>query len=427
MNPLQIASIILVLAAVSGVFNYFVLRLPQAIGIMVTALIGSILILGLDHLYPFFDLAGQARDLVRSMEFSSTVLDGILGLLLFAGALHVSLDDLKKQALPVLLMATLGIVISTTIVGVGFSWLTGMPLLIALVFGSLISPTDPVAVLGILQKANIRKSLETKITGESLFNDGVGYVVYLLLVGIAFGAAHGDAHGASEGVEYAAAAQLFAQEAAGGALLGAALGWACFQLMRRIDEYALEVLLTLALAFGGYELAIALHVSAPIMAVVAGLMIGNVGRRDAMSEETRLHVDKFWHLIDEILNAALFVMIGIEIFALTFEETMIIAVPAAIVLALLARFVSVLVPITLLRTFREQDGDVIPMMTWGGVKGGISIALALSLPENEWKPLILAVTYAVVVFSILVQGLSVGWLARKLELRRGWTSGPTSQ
>lgn len=419
MNPLEIASIILVLAAAAGVVNYFFLRLPQAIGIMVTALVGSILILGIGHLHPSLDLATEAKALVDGMEFSGSLLDGMLGLLLFAGALHVSLDDLKKEALPVFLMATLGIAISTAVVGVGFSWLTGMPLLIALVFGALISPTDPVAVLGILQKANIRKSLETKITGESLFNDGVGYVVFLLLVGLAFTATgHGDAHGshmAQDGIDWAAAGTLFVQEAVGGAVLGVFLGWSCFQIMRRIDDYSLEVLLTLALAFGGYELALSLHFSAPIMAVVSGLMIGNVGRRDAMSETTRMHVDKFWHLIDEILNAALFVMIGIEIFVLTFDEVMIIAVPAAVVLALTARFLSVLIPITLLRPFRREEGDVIPMMTWGGVKGGISIALALSVPESEWKPLILASTYAVVIFSVLAQGLTVGRLAKALN------------
>lgn len=416
MSPLQIASLILVLAAASGSFNYFFFRLPPSIGILVTALLGSIAILGIDLYLPQLELVGQVRDLVESMQFSGSLLDGMLGLLLFAGALHVSIADLKKEALPVLLMATLGIAISTSIVGFGFSWITGMPILIALVFGALISPTDPVAVLGILQDAKIRKSLETKIAGESLFNDGVGYVVFLLLVGLAFPSA--DSHGA-EGFDLGTAVALFAQEAIGGAVLGAVLGWSVFQLMRRINDYPLEVMLTLALALGGYELALGLHVSAPIMAVVAGLMIGNVGRRDAMSEETRTYVDGFWRLIDEILNAALFLMIGMEIFQLTVTRDMAVTLPAAIALALVARLMSVALPILILRPIRHEARDVVPLMTWGGLKGGISVALALSLPESDWKAPILAATYAVVVFSILVQGLTLGrlarWLGRRLD------------
>ncbi|MFG6082879.1 cation:proton antiporter [Paracoccus litorisediminis] len=413
MNPVQIASIILALAALAGTVNYFFLKLPQAIGIMVAALLGSIAVLGLSHLHPAIDMAGMARELVHSMQFSGAFLEGMLGLLLFAGALHVTFADLREQRWPILLMASLGILISTIVVGFGFSWVTGMPLLIALIFGALISPTDPVAVLGILQKANIRKSLEAKITGEALFNDGVGYALYLLLVGLAFGSLHGGAP--TPEIGWTTAVLKVAQEVVGGLIVGAGLGWLTFRIMRRIDDYALEVLLTLALAFGSYTLALALHVSAPIAAVMAGLMIGNVGRRDAMSETSRLHVEQFWHLVDEMLNAALFVMIGIEIFALSFANAMLLAVPAAILLSLIGRFTSVLIPIIMLHPFRKSEGDVIPMLTWGGVKGGISVALALSLPESEWKPLILAATYGVVIFSVLVQGLTVGRLAKVLE------------
>ncbi|MGR3200402.1 MAG: cation:proton antiporter [Paracoccus sp. (in: a-proteobacteria)] len=408
MTPLQIASVILVLSAASGSINYFLLKLPASIGILVTALLGSVAILGVDHYAPGLQLADQVRELVASMEFSTSLLHAMLGLLLFAGALHVSLEDLKREALPVFLMATLGVAISTAVIGLGFSWVSGAPLLIALVFGALISPTDPVAVLGILQDAGIRQSLETKIAGESLFNDGVGYVVFLLLASLAFGNAHG--HG--QAIDLAGAVTLFLREAVGGAILGMALGWGVFQIMRRMNEYPLEVLLTLALAFGGYELALALEVSAPIMAVVAGLMIGNVGRRDAMSEETRTYVDGFWRLIDEILNAALFLMIGMEIFQLSPSANMAVVLPAAVVLALLGRLLSVALPILLLRPFRHEGRDVVPLMTWGGLKGGISIALALSLPESEWKALILAATYIVVVFAILVQGLTLGRFAR---------------
>lgn len=414
MSPLQIASIILVLAAASGSFNYFFLKLPPSIGIMVTALLASIVILVVDLYLPGLQLVDQMRELVASMQFSGSLLDGMLGLLLFAGALHVSLADLKREALPVLLMATLGVAISTLVVGSGFSWITGMPLIFALVFGALISPTDPVAVLGILQDAKIRKSLETKIAGESLFNDGVGYVVFLLLVGLAFPSAsdHGDGT-----FHLTSAIVLFLREAVGGAILGAVLGWGVFQLMRRMNDYPLEVMLTLALAFGGYELALGLEVSAPIMAVVAGLMIGNVGRRDAMSEETRTYVDGFWRLVDEILNAALFLMIGMEIFQLSITRDMAVTLPVVIILVLIARLLSVALPIVLLRPIRREGRDVVPLMTWGGLKGGISVALALSLPDSDWKAPILTATYAVVVFSILVQGLTLGRLARWLAHR----------
>ena len=302
------------------------------------------------------------------------------------------------------------IALSTLVVGFAFSWLTGMPLLMALVFGALISPTDPVAVLGVLREADLPKTLETKIAGESLFNDGVGYVVFLVLVGLAFPAAH---HG-SGGSPWADAALLFAQEAFGGALLGIALGWLTFRVMRQIDDYSLEVLLTLGLAFGGYELAVALHVSAPIMAVCAGLLIGDVGTARGMSEETRRYVEAFWKLIDEILNAVLFLLIGFEVFAIAFSGDTFVTAMATIIIALCARLIAVAVPIAILRPFRTFSAGVTPIMTWGGLKGGISVALALSLPDSEWKSLILTCTYVVVVFSIIVQGLTVGRLANRL-------------
>ena len=345
---------------------------------------------------------------VDGFEFSSALLEGMLGLLLFAGALHVKLTDLKANWRVVLLMATMGVALSTVVAGVGFSWITGAPLMIALVFGALISPTDPVAVLGVLRAANLKKSLETKIAGESLFNDGVGYVVFLVLVGIAFPV--GDAHGSGFGD----AIKLFVQEAVGGALLGIALGWGTYKIMTKIDDYSVEVLLTLALAFGGYQLAMWMHISAPIMAVCAGLLIGDELTSHAMSQKTRDYVEAFWKLIDEILNAVLFLMIGLEVFAIAFSMDAIIAGVLSIGLSLLARLVAVFVPITLLRPFREFSEGIVPIMTWGGLKGGISVALALSLPDSEWKPLILTVTYIVVLFSIIVQGLTVAPFARRV-------------
>ncbi len=417
MTVLQIASALIVLAGAFGAINYLFLKLPSSIGILVVALLASLVLLGLDLLFPALNMADEMRRTVTSVDFSDALLEGMLGLLLFAGALHVKLSDLRAQWRVVVLMATLGVGLSTAVVGFGFSWLTGMPIAIALVFGALVSPTDPVAVLGVLREANLRKSLETKIAGESLFNDGVGYVVFLVLVGIAFPSLSG--HGAEAGSHggetsvLAGALVLFVQEAVGGAVLGIVLGWLTFRVMRRIDDYALEVLITLGLAFGGYELAVALHVSAPIMAVCAGLLIGDVGSKYGMSDETRKYVDAFWKMIDEILNAVLFLMIGFEVFAVAFEFDFIVAGAASIALALLGRLTAVAVPVLLLQPFRAFSGGVIPIMTWGGLKGGISVALALSLPDSEWKPLILTATYMIVIFSIIVQGLTVTKVANR--------------
>lgn len=409
MTLLQIASLLIVLAGAFGAINYLFLKLPAAIGILIVALFASIAVLIIDQFVPSAQIAETARGVITGIDFSDALLEGMLGLLLFAGALHVKLSDLRQQWLLVLLMATLGIGLSTMIVGVGFSWLTGMPFMIALVFGALISPTDPVAVLGVLREANLRKSLETKIAGESLFNDGVGYVVFLVLVGLAFPSGH-DAHGAG----LSGAMILFVQEALGGAVLGVVLGWLTFRVMRHIDDYSLEVLITLGLAFGGYQLSVFLHVSAPIMAVCAGLLIGDIGAKHGMSEETRKYVDAFWKLIDEILNAVLFLLIGFEVFAVALEVDYLVAGVAAIALALVARLAAVAVPVLLLKPFRDFSRGVVPIMTWGGLKGGISVALALSLPDGEWKPLILAATYTVVIFSIVIQGLTVAPLSKRV-------------
>ena len=408
MTLLQIASLLIVLAGAFGAINYLFLKLPSSIGILVIALIASFVVIVTDALFPSLTVEEQIRAQVLELEFSEALLEGMLGLLLFAGALHVKLSDLRKAWLVIPLMATIGVGLSTTIVGFGFHWLTGMPIMIALALGALISPTDPVAVLGVLREANLQKSLETKISGESLFNDGVGYVVFLVLVGLAFPS--GDHHATG----LWPAVMLFLQEALGGAALGLALGWLTFRVMRLIDDYSLEVLIPLGLAFGGYELAVWLHVSAPIMAVCAGLLIGDIGARHGMSEETRKYVDAFWKLIDEILNAVLFLMIGFEVFVVAFEFDLLASGMLAIALALLGRFVAVAVPVLMLKPFGNFSAGVITIMTWGGLKGGISVALAWSLPDGEWKPLILTATYVVVVFSIIVKGLTVTRLAERV-------------
>jgi CPA1 family monovalent cation:H+ antiporter len=408
MTVLQIASLLIVLAGAFGAVNYLVFKLPSSIGILVVALIASLCVMGLDFFQPQLGMSATITQFVEELSFSKALLEGMLGLLLFAGALHVKLSDLRDQALVVALMATIGVALSTVVVGVGFSWLTSMPILIALVFGALISPTDPVAVLGVLREASLAKTLETKIAGESLFNDGVGYVVFLVLVGLAFPA---NDHGAASLAEIA---RLFAQEAIGGAVLGCVLGYLTFLVMKRIDDYALEVLISLGLAFGGYQLAVYLHMSGPIMAVAAGLFIGDVGMKHGMSAETRKYLDAFWKLIDEILNAILFLLIGFEVFAIAFSMDAVRTGTLTIGLALLGRFAAVFIPITLLKPFRHFSTGVVPIMTWGGLKGGISVALALSLPDSEWKPIILTSTYIVVLFSIIVQGLTVAPLAKRL-------------
>jgi len=407
MNALDLAAALVTLAAAFGVLNHFLLKLPSAIGMVIIALATSLTLMLIDLLVPGFGIDDMVRREVLGIDFSEALLQGMLGFLLFAGALHVDFDALKDQKWVVVLMASLGVLISTVIVAAGFHVMTAIPFTIALVFGALISPTDPVAVLGLLKTVKVPKSLETKIAGESLFNDGVAYVVFLIVVAFAFASKDGEPMGALD------ALRLFVVEVGGGALLGGIFGWLVFQAMRRIDDYALEVLLTLALVMGSYSLAHALHMSGPIAVVVAGLLIGHSGMKHGMSEKTRQHVDAFWRLIDEILNAVLFLLIGFEVFALSFAERDIKLGLLCIPLVILARFVAVGIPMGLLRFRRTFTPGALPIMTWGGLRGGISVALVLSLPASPWQPLLLTATYVVVIFSIVVQGLTMERVVRR--------------
>ena len=406
MTELDIAAILVVLAAVFATINHHVLKLPTTIGLVIIALAASLAAMAIDVLVPSLALAETIRTRVAEIDFYETVMDGLLGFLLFAGALHVDFGALRNQRWVIAAMATLGVLLSTAVVGVGFYWITGIPLIAALVFGALISPTDPVAVLGILKTVTVPDSVKTKIAGESLFNDGVGVVVFLVLVALAFPT--GEPPGAVEVVE------LFVVEVAGGAALGGGAGWLVYLVLRRTDDYVLEILLTLALVMGGYALAHALKISGPIAMVVAGLFIGNHGVDFAMSEKTARHVNDFWHLIDEILNAVLFLLIGVEVFAISFGERAVWVALATVPLVLLGRTIAVSVPVGVLRLRRTFTPGAVTVMVWGGLRGGISVALALSLPESEVKPLILTATYVVVVFSIVVQGLTVGPLIRRV-------------
>lgn len=406
MELLDIIALLLSLAAVFSYINHRYIRLPTTIGLMFIALLVSLAIIALAQLgYAF---PGQwARAVLQRIDFNETVMQGMLSFLLFAGALHVNLEDLAKQKWVIAILASIGVVSSTFIIG-GLSWwlfgLLGLDVafIYCLLFGALISPTDPIAVLGILKTAGAPKTLETKITGESLFNDGVGVVVFLVLLGIA----------ASGEVTAGEVALLFVEEAVGGALFGLLIGWIAYRMLASVDNYQVEILLTLALVMGGYSIAGALHLSGPIAIVVAGLLIGNHGRVMAMSERTREHLDTFWELVDEILNAVLFVLIGLEVLALHFQASYLLAALVLIPLVLLSRFVSVGLPITLMRLRRDFTPHAVKVLTWGGLRGGISVALALSLPTGPERDLLLAVTYVIVVFSILVQGLSVGRLLR---------------
>ncbi len=406
MDLVSVISVLLVIAALFGYLNERYVHLPSTIGLMLIALVMS---LGLIVLGRFGLAPGRVvREFLSHVDFNQALMHGMLSFLLFAGALHVNLEDLNRNRWTVGLLATGGVIVSTALIGVAGWWLFGMlgvdlPLLYCLVFGALISPTDPIAVLAVLKSVGVSRDLEAKIAGESLFNDGVGVVVFLVLLGIA---AEGT------GVHAGDIALLFAREALGGAVFGLAVGYLAYRMLKGVDNYSVEVLITLALVAGGYALADHLHLSGPIAIVVAGLLIGNHGRLLAMSSATREHLDTFWELIDETLNAVLFVLIGLEVLVLTFTPRLLLAGALMIPLVLFARFVSVGLPVRLLGRLREFSPHAIPVLTWGGLRGGISVALALSIPAGPERPVILAVTYVVVVFSILVQGLTVGRLAR---------------
>ncbi len=431
MNFLDASAILLTLAAVFGYVNHRFIKLPTTIGIMLIGLFFSILVILFgDH---FLVISNAADHFVESIDFDTTLMQGMLSYLLFAGALHVNINDLKDQKRLVAILASLGVILSTFLVGGAFYYLFPLfghqvPFIWCLVFGSMVAPTDPVAVLGILKSAKAPKSLETKITGESLFNDGVGVVVYLALLGLAVnsgdhGGHGGDPHGSHGDSGALGIAKLFLFEAGGGVLWGAATGLAAYYLIRSIDNYQIEVLITLALVTGGYRAASAMHISGPLAMVVAGLMIGNQGRLLAMSDVTRAHLDKFWELVDEILNAVLFLLIGLELFVLKLSGPAITAGLVAILIGLTARFLAVWLPVTLLKHTRTFSPGVIRVLTWGGIRGGISVALALGLPkDNDYRDLFLVMTYVVVIFSIAVQGLTLGPVIRKLV-----KSAPPSQ
>ncbi len=409
MSILDAAAVLVTLSAVFSYLNYRYVRLPSAIGLMLIALCLSLILLALGKL-GLGNLEQTAESFIRSIDFNRTLMHGMLSFLLFAGALHVNLRDLAAQKWIVGSLATFGTVASTFVVGTLFFFITRalgfeIGFSYCLLFGALISPTDPIAVLGILKTAGAPKSLETKITGESLFNDGIGVVVFIVLLGLVTGGQEPSARHI---------ALLFAEEALGGIVFGLVIGGIAYWMLSRVDNYSVEVLITLAVVMGGYSLAVAIHTSGPIAMVVAGLVIGNHGRRLAMSERTREHLDLFWELVDEILNTVLFVLIGLELLILELSGKALTAGLIAIPLVLLTRFLCVGTPVKLLEFRRSFTPGAVRILTWGGLRGGISVALALSIPAGPERDLILTVTYTVVVFSILVQGLTIGPLVKSM-------------
>lgn len=410
MDFYAIATILIVLSAIFGYINVKFLELPNTIGLMLITIVFTLVVLGISY----FDttLLDKERELIGSIDFGKLLLDVMLSFLLFAGALHTNFQQLKIQRKPILAFATIGTFISTFLVGIFVFYglkIINLPtdFIYCLLFGALISPTDPIAVLGILKKVGAPKKLETKIVGESLFNDGVGVVIFITIYGIA-----------STGIEHLSLAHTgleFIKEVGGGLLLGGILGYLTYVLLKSINDYDTEVIITIAAVMGGTLLAQYLHISAPLAMVVAGLIVGNdTVRQSSMSEVTEQYVDKFWELVDVLLNTILFVMIGMELLVLTFEKEYFLAGILAIPAILFARYLSLLLPIKFYKKKLDFIKNTNIIMTWGGLRGGISIALALSLTDAMHKDLFLVMTYTIVVFSIIGQGLTVGKLIKKL-------------
>jgi len=413
----SLVSILISLAAVLSYVNYRYIKLPTTVGVMLVALVGSL------ALILFGSYAGglreQAAILVAQIDFNQVVLHGMLAFLLFAGSIHVDLEDLGREWLTISLLAIFGTLASTCIVG-GATWLVlgwlglPIPIVFALLFGALISPTDPIAVLGIMKSVGASRQLQAQMSGESLFNDGLGVVVFLILLELSGPGTSADGGAAAlSSISVGSVGMLLLKEVGGALVLALATGFVCYQMLKRVDNYQVEILLTLAQAMGVYALADALHLSAPIAVVVAGLFVGNRGRALAMTEKTREHVDAFWELVDEILNVVLFLLIGLELLVLEIEREWLAAGVLAIPIVLTARWLSVGGIVGPLGLVTRQSKGAVAILTWGGLRGGISVAMVLSLPDSHSRNLVLTLTYFVVVFSILVQGLTVGRVIRR--------------
>lgn len=396
-------SALIVLASVFAYINYRLLKLPSTIGIMVIAIIVSlILVLFGEKMLP--RTTEHLHNLIGSFDFTEVLMGAMLNFLLFAGGIHVNIKDLREQFGPVLIFATVGVVISTFAVGFGTYYLlpllgVSLPLIYCLVFGALISPTDPVAVLSILKKANVTKSLETKVAGESLFNDGMAVVVFAVILQLAVGK---EVDLTAEHIF-----MLLLKEAGGGILLGVILGFTASRAMREVDDYIISVLVTLSVVMGGYLIARELHFSGPLTMVAAGLFMGNFNVKFKMKSETQDYLVKFWELIDEIMNAVLFLFIGFELLLIKDLNDYLLAGGICILIVLAARWISIFIPSKFMAFKYRFTPQTVKVLVWGGIRGGVSIALALSIPQNQYSEIIISITYCVVVFSIIVQGLTI--------------------
>jgi len=414
MSIFSIGAILIGLSALFGFINHRFLHLPHTIGLVVIALLASLSIIGLNLIVPSVQIGQSVTGILRQIDFNETLMHGMLSFLMFAGALHADFSAIKTRRLTIAVMAIFGTLISTFVIGALMWFLLGflnlkIPFIWALVFGALISPTDPVAVLSLFKTVKVPGTLQAKMAGESLFNDGVGVVLFTVVLAIALASeGHGNDMGSSEIIK------LFFTEVAGGVLLGLIAGYIGYRAMHRIDESSLEVLITLALVMVTYSLALSLHMSGPIAMVVAGLFIGNSGVKYAMSEKTRDDVLTFWTLIDEILNSVLFLLIGLEVLVVAENIENFWFALLAIPVTLFARTLSVTIPIAILSRWETFTKGAVPVLIWGGLRGGIAVALALSLPDNKYKFAILTITYGVVLFSIIVQGLSVKSLVNRV-------------
>ncbi|MDQ3112360.1 MAG: sodium:proton antiporter [Bacteroidota bacterium] len=404
-------SVLISLAAVFSYINIKWLHLPSGIALM---LMGAVISFGLiitSRFSPGFVTYIQAQ--LSTIDFSEFILGILLSFLLFAGSLHVSYQQLKKSAVSIITFSTIGVLISTLLVGSGTYFLfrlfgENISFIYCLLFGSLISPTDPIAVLGILKKAGISKSVEIKITGESLFNDGVGVVIFATILQIIVQG--------SENASVGSVLTLFAREAIGGILVGFIIGYAGYKLMKSIDHFQTEILLSLAMVMGGYSLCHYLHVSGPLAMVVAGIFTGYKGLREAMSDTTRDYLEKFWEVTDEILNSVLFMLIGLQLVILTFQWYYFVIGLIIAISMIFFRYISLWIPSILFRFKNTLEPKTLSIMAWGGLRGGISIALALSMPAGDYKDAFVMITYTVVLFSIIVQGMTMGKIVRKFKI-----------
>jgi monovalent cation:H+ antiporter, CPA1 family len=405
-------SVLIVLASLFAYINYRVLKLPSTIGIMVIAIIVSVtLVASGDNFLP--KTTTHLTELVNNFDFTEVLMGAMLNFLLFAGGIHVNIKDLKEQFGPVVIFSTVGVIISTFAVGFGTYYLlplvgVQMPLIYCLVFGALISPTDPVAVLSILKQANVSKSLETKVAGESLFNDGMAVVVFTVVLQLAIGK---DIDLNVENIGL-----LLLREAGGGLLLGVLLGYSASRAMRVVDDYIISVLITLSVVMGGYLIAREMHISAPLAMVAAGLFMGNFSESFKMKSETQDYLIKFWELIDEIMNAVLFLFIGFELLLIKDLNEYLVAGGICIMIVLLARWIAIFIPTKFMAFKYRFSPQTVKVLVWGGIRGGVSIALALSIPVNEYSQIIISITYCVVVFSIIVQGLTIGKVANPKKI-----------